>query len=503
MRTVTGPTSNVVVVGAGLGGLACALRLAAAGRRVTVLERESVPGGRIGRMTGGGYWFDTGPTVLTVPHLLGATLEAAGERLADWLDLVRLDPAYRAHFPDGSALDIRADTAATAAEISRLCGSREADGYLRFAEYARGLYRLEWDRFIDRNLDHPWDLAGTDLARLVALGGFRHLSVKIGQFFQDPRTQRIFSFQSLYAGIPPHRALALYAVIAYLDTVAGVYFPRGGMYSIVTALAGAAVKHGVTIRYGQEVTEVEISGGRARAVRTREGDRVAADVVVLNPDLPVACRDLLRRPLRRPLRYSPSCVVLHLGTAAAPPGLAHHNIFFGTAWRSAFDDITRRGQVMADPSLLVTSPTRTEPAMAPAGRHTYYILAPVPNLSSGTDWRRAGPPYAQELLRVLAARGCPGLGEEAEVRHLVTPADWAGAGLAAGTPFALAHTFRQSGPLRPGNLAPGLENVVFTGSGTQPGVGIPMVLVSARLAAERIIRAPAGEAVWSRCRIPG
>ncbi|MBV9096146.1 MAG: phytoene desaturase [Streptosporangiaceae bacterium] len=493
MRVVTGPTDHVVVVGAGLGGLACALRLAGAGRRVTVLEREAGPGGRIGQLAVDGYRFDTGPTVLTMPHLLDETLNAVGERLRGWLDLVRLDPAYRAHFADGSSLDIRASTAGTAAEIARLCGPREADGYLRFTDYLAGLYQLEWARFIDRNLDYPHELLGPDLARLAARGGFRRLSAKVGQFFRDPRTRRVFSFQSLYAGVAPHRALALYAVIAYLDTVAGVYFPRGGMYAIAEALADAAVKHGVTVGYGREVTDIEVTGTRARAVRTRDGDRIGADAVVLNPDLPVARRDLLHRPLRRRLRYSPSCVVLHLGSPAGHDRLAHHNVVFGTAWTQAFDDITRRGRPMADPSLLVTSPTRTDPGLAPAGRHAYYVLAPVPNTEAGIDWRARGRTYGEELLGVLAARGYPGLAQ-AEVRHLVTPADWAHAGLAAGTPFASAHTFRQTGPLRPGNLAPGLDNVVFVGSGTQPGVGIPMVLVSARLAAQRITRSPGGGA---------
>jgi phytoene desaturase len=485
MRTVTGSTEHVVVVGAGLGGLACALRLAGAGRRVTVLEREAGPGGRIGQLELQGYRFDTGPTVLTLPHLLDETMDAVGERLDGWLDLVRLDPAYRAHFPDGSTLDVRASTAGTADQIARLCGPREADGYLRLVDYLAGLYRIEWPRFIDRNFDRPRELLGSGLFRLAALGGFRRLSVKVGQFLRDPRTRRVFSFQSLYAGVAPHRALAIYAIIAYMDTVAGVYFPRGGMYSVADALAGAAVKHGVTIHYGREVTGIEVTGSRARAVRTSDGERVDADVVVLNPDLPVAYRDLLHRPLSRRLRYSPSCVVLHLGSAAEYDRLAHHNVMFGGAWEETFDDVIRRGRPMADPSLLITNPTRTDPALAPAGRHSYYVLAPVPNLEAGIDWHARGEGYAGELLSVLAARGYPGLAG-AEVRHLVTPADWADRGLAAGTPFASAHTFGQTGPLRPGNLAPGLENVVFVGSGTQPGVGIPMVLVSARLAAERI-----------------
>jgi phytoene desaturase len=296
----------------------------------------------------------------------------------------------------------------------------------------------------------------------------------------------VFSFQSLYAGIPPHQARALYAVIAYMDTVAGVYYPRGGMHSVAAALAAAAVKHGVRIDYGREVTGLEVAGSRVLAVRTKDGDRVPADVVVLNPDLPAAYRDLLNRPLRRRLRYSPSCVVIHLGARQGYAAASHHNIHFGAAWEATFDDITRRGRVMADPSLLVTNPTRTDPGLAPPGGEVYYVLAPVPNLRAPIDWHRAGPAYADDLLRTLARRGYPGLGDTAQVRRVVTPDDWAQAGLEAGTPFAAAHTFTQSGPFRPGNLAPGLENVVFVGSGTRPGVGIPMVLVSARLAAERI-----------------
>src|SRR3954463_16102445 len=288
MRTVVGPTDRVVVVGAGLGGLACALHLAAAGRQVTVVEREPVPGGRAGRLSLQGYEFDTGPTVLTMPELIAEPLAAVGEKLSDWLDLTPLDPAYRAYYPDGSTLDVHTDTVRMAAEISRVCGPREADGYLRFVDFARKLWLLERDHFIGRNLDTPIDLVNLNLLKLLGMGGFRRLQPKINQYFQDPRTQRIFSFQAMYAGLAPHDALAIYAVIAYLDSVAGVYFPRGGMHAVPKAMAGAAEKHGVQFRYETTVSRVETANGRATAVITDTGERIEADVVVLNPDLPVA-----------------------------------------------------------------------------------------------------------------------------------------------------------------------------------------------------------------------
>ncbi|MEU8253140.1 phytoene desaturase family protein [Micromonospora inaquosa] len=488
MRTVTGRTDRVVVVGAGLGGLACALHLAGSGRQVTVLEREPVPGGRAGRLGVDGYEFDTGPTVLTMPDLIAEALGAVGEELHDWLDLTPLDPAYRAYYPDGSTLDVLTDTARMAAEISRVCGPREADGYLRFVEYARELWRLERTDFIERNLDAPTDLITGNLLKLLGGGAFRRLQTKINQFFRDPRTQRIFSFQAMYAGLAPHDALAIYAVIAYLDSVAGVYFPRGGIHAVSRAMAGAAEKHGVQIRYDTTVTRVETANGRATGVLTADGDLVPADVVVLNPDLPVAYRDLLPAEPRRRLTYSPSCVVLHVGSRQAYAKIAHHNIHFGRAWKGTFDEVIRRGELMTDPSLLVTNPSRTDPAVAPPDRHTYYVLAPVPNLHRAPfEWRGdLTRRYTDQLIGTLEERGYVGFGAGVEVLRAVTPAEWEEQGMAAGTPFAAAHTLFQTGPFRPSNLHRDLSNVVFVGSGTQPGVGVPMVLISGKLAAGRI-----------------
>ena len=488
VRTVTGPTDRVVIVGAGLGGLATALHLAGAGRDVTVVERELAPGGRAGRLAIGGYEFDTGPTVLTMPDLIEEPLRAVDERLRDWLDLAPLDPAYRAFFPDGSTLDVIAHPGRMAEEIAGVCGPREADGYRRFVGYLRRLWMLQRRDFIDRNLDAPRDLLTANLLRLLFAGGFGRLSSRVNRYFRDPRTRRVFSFQAMYAGLAPHHALALYAVIAYLDTVAGVYFPRGGVHAVPRALAGAAEKHGVQFRYGTTVSTVDTRNGRAAGVVTTTGERIPADVVVLNPDLPVAYRDLLPSRPMRPLRYSPSAVVLHLGSSQRYSRIAHHNLHFGRAWQGTFDELIRRGELMSDPSLMVTNPTRSDPTLAPEGREVYHVLAPVPNLETANlPWRgRLARDYAGELVASLEARGYYDFGAGIEVSHVVTPAEWAASGLAAGTPFAAAHTPWQTGPFRPGNLHPGLSNVVFVGSGTRPGVGVPMVLISGKLAAQRI-----------------
>ena len=491
MRTVPGPTNRGVIVGAGLAGLSAALRLVGAGREVTVIEREDIPGGRAGRLELGGYQFDTGPSVLTMPDLIADAFDCVGERMEDWLELTPVDPLYRAFYPDGSTLDVKANREAMAEEVRQVCGPEEAAGYERYVDFVSALYRHEMKDFIDRNIDSPFDLLTPNLARLAAAGAFRRLAPKVATYLKDPRTQRVLSFQSMYAGLSPYDALAIYAVIAYMDSVAGVFFPKGGMHAVPQALAGAAEKHGVVFRYGESVTRVLIEHGRAVGVETASGERISADVVVLNPDLPVAYRELLppeATPRRvKSLTYSPSCFVLLAGSTQAYTKTAHHNIHFGRAWREVFTDLIDRGQLMTDPSILVTNPTHSDPALAPAGGHIYYVLAPTPNLDAGLDWDVLGPRYRDEIVSRLEGLGYVGFGDSLTVEHVTTPADWQRRGMERGAPFASAHSFFQTGPFRPSNLAPNVEGVVFAGSGTQPGVGVPMVLISGRLAAERIL----------------
>ena len=497
MRTVAGPTDHVVVVGAGLAGLSATLHLLGAGRQVTVLEAQPHPGGRAGRDSIGGYRLDTGPTVLTMPHLVEEALAAVGDSLATRLDLVALHPAYRARFADGSVIDVHTDAEAMEAQIRTVAGAREAAGYLRLRRWLTRLYQVEIGRFIGGNFDSPLDLvagwdAVRDLATLAALGGFGRLGPQVARFLQDKRLQRIFSFQALYAGVPPQHALGAYAVIAYMDTVAGVWFPRGGMQALPQAMADAACDAGAEFRFNTTVTTLEHSGDRITAVHTADGQRVAADAVVLTPDLPVVHRLLGRAPRRVvPLRWSPSAVVLHAGVqpGSSPgwTGLAHHTITFGEAWERTFDEIIYEGRLMSDPSLLITRPTATDPSLAPDGRELLYILAPCPNLRTAPlDWSALGPAYRDELIGTLERRGLSGLGEAIEVEHLVTPADWAAQGLAVGTPFSAAHTFAQTGPFRPSNLVRGWTNAVLAGCGTTPGVGVPTAIISGRLAAARI-----------------
>ncbi|AOW92843.1 phytoene dehydrogenase [Rhodococcus sp. WMMA185] len=507
LRTVTGRIDHVVVVGAGLAGLSAALHLTGSGVRVTVLERESSPGGRVGTYHGPGYDMDNGATVLTMPELVRDALGAVGADLDSTnhpLTLEQLTPAYHARFADGSSLDVHSDPDAMVAEITRVCGPEESVRYLALRRWLGRIFDAEYHRFMDANFDSPLDLfssraAARDLAKLTALGGFGRLGARIDRTITDPRLRRIFTFQALYAGVAPASALAVYGAIAHMDTSLGVYFPRGGMRTIALALADALSTAGGEIRFDTEVTRIDAAGGRVGAVWTAEGDRIDCDAIVLTPDTAVV-DDLLRPVTRRSprrVRVSPSAVVLH-GTVptsvSAQWPARHHTIDFGQAWKKTFAEITGRpgrGRLMTDPSLLLTRPAVSDPDLVldrdgvPA--EPLSVLAPCPNLHSAPlDWASLTEPYEKELLRELETRGYTGIVTHFAIDHVDTPLTWLDKGMAAGSPFAAAHVFRQTGPFRRPNLVRGLRNVVLAGSGTVPGVGVPTVLLSGKLAAQRI-----------------
>jgi phytoene desaturase len=482
----------VIVIGAGLSGLSTACHLSQRGYQVTVLEATDEPGGLCGQLRDGGFTFDTGPTVLTMPGIIADTLAAAGTTMSDVLPLRRLDPAYRARFADGSTIRVRAGHEAMRAEIATTSGPADADGFDRLTDWLTQLYEVEMPHFIDRNLGSPLDLlsAPAAAAKLVRLGGFGRLDRSVRKFFDDDRLRRLFTFQALYAGLDPLRALALYAVITYMDSVEGVWVADGGMHAIPTALAAAATRAGVTIRYGAEVTEILRRPDRSgvAGVALAGGERLIADAVVCTTDTARAYRQLLPdlRPPRgvRKGNYAPSAVVWHVGVRGVPSTeTAHHNIHFGDEWKESFEALIRARRLMPDPSRLVSVPSLSDPSLAPPDCSTLFVLEPVPNLSARLDWATAAEPMRENLHKFLDAEGYP---TDIVTEHLVTPRDWQAGGLTAGTPFALAHTFAQTGPFRPANTTRHLPGLVFAGAGTTPGVGVPMVLLSGRLAAERV-----------------
>ncbi|WP_168582950.1 phytoene desaturase family protein [Gephyromycinifex aptenodytis] len=485
--------TRVAVIGAGLAGLSAACHLRGRGHDVVLLEREAIPGGRSGRVSRAGYTFDTGPTVMTMPDLVQDALHAAGSSLEELLPMRRIDPGYRARFADGSEIMVRFGHDAMREEIARTCGSLDAAAFDEFVPWLRKLYRTEMPNFIDKNFDSPLDLLSAPVAaaRLVALGGFGRLGPRIRRWFRDERLHRLFTFQAMYAGLPPESALVIYAVITYMDSIEGVWFPEGGMGAIPVAMATAAQRAGVDIRYNSTVERIVRSGGQdspVTGVVLQGGERIDADALVCTLDLPVAYEKLLPeleapRAVRKGT-YSPSAVVWHVGANGMPAeGIHHHNIHFGKEWNPAFDALMKRGTLMPDPSRLVCVPSLSEPSLAAPGGSTLYVLEPVPHLGGKVDWTREAEPMRERLRTFLAAEGYP---TDVVAEEYFTPLDWRRLGMAQGTPFALAHTFAQTGPFRPSNVERRVPGLFFAGSSTIPGVGVPMVLVSGKLAADRV-----------------
>ena len=482
---------RVVVVGAGLGGLSAAAYARGDGHEVTLLERGPLPGGRAGLVERAGFKLDNGPTVLTMPELLADSFAAVGATMSDYCPIVPVDPMYRAIYADGSELHVRHGRDAMTEEIRAFAGDREAEAFGRFSDWLAELYRVELANFIDRNFDSPLDLLKAWRAglALVRMGGFGKLDRKVASFFDDERLQRIFSFQSMYAGLAPYEALALYAVITYMDSIEGVYVPVGGMHRMAAGLAEAVEKSGVEIRYSCEVARIlRRADGAVCGVRLADGEEIVADAVIANPDLPVAYRELLE-DVAMPHRaahgkYSPSCLLWVAGVRGLPPqGAAHHNIHFGEGWDESFKAIIHDGVAMPDPSFLVTLHSLDDPTLAPEGCSSMYVLEPCPNLDGTVNWAKDRNMLVDRLLNRVAAAG---YSTDVVVEEIYDPEDWRRAGMERGTPFALAHTFRQTGPFRPKNVERRVPGLIFTGSSTVPGVGVPMVLISGKLAAQRL-----------------
>lgn len=519
---VPGEVDTVIVIGAGLSGLAAACRLQAAGKQVTLLEVEPEVGGRCRteklRSAHGEYFADTGATVLTMPDLvdnlllhLGVSAEEAG-----W-GYRKLRPAYHATFASGRHLDVFPDGDTMAGEVARFAAEkygedspeveRLTEGYRTHREWISGIFNASFESFIGADFDSFLDAVATpatanDMANLVELGAFGSLGKRTLRHLGDEELARVFSFQALYAGVAPAKARAVYGVISHMDTTMGVYYPRFGMGDAPAALARAFTLAGGELRCSTRVDRILHDQVRATGVLLEDGEELAADAVIATADLPVV-EELLGTPARltgRRPNWSPSAVVVH-GTMPVArteqwPGY-HHNISFGEAWDETFAQLTAapgQARLMSDPSLLITRPgvSASERIIEGEGGQAYEpvsILAPVPNLDrAGLDWETIAENYVAEILGVLEQRGFSGLRDHLAIARVDTPEFWQQQGHGAGSPFGLAHTVGQTGPFRPRNYpVAGLNNVILAGSSTTPGVGVPTTLMSGALAARRII----------------
>lgn len=484
--------SRCVVVGAGLGGIAAALRLRAQGHAVTLVERQPDYGGRARVFEVDGIRYDAGPTVLTAPGLVDELFSIFGEQRSDHVEFLPVAPWYRMDFADGSRFDYGPDAAAVEAEVARLAPADLA-GYRRYREYARVLYATGYERYGAA----PFHQLGTMLRALpdmIRLRADRSLHAAVSRYIADPRLRAALSVPPLLVGGNPFATPAIYGLIHWLELADGIWFPRGGTGALVAALVSLAARHGVVLRPGAAVQRILVAGRRVTGVALEGGENLPADLVVANADAPAVYRDLLPAGLgsggaaRRldSLRYSMGLYVLYFSMPRTHPQLAHHTILFGRDFASHIADVFERGRLPEDPSVYLHRPAATDPSMAPPGHDTFYALVPVPNLAAPIDWREAAPEMRRRLLARLEPV-IPGVSREAYAIHEVTPHYFADAlGSVHGAGFSIAPRLTQSAWFRFHNCDARIDGLYLVGAGTHPGAGVPGVLNSARLVGDLI-----------------
>lgn len=479
---------HAIIIGSGFGGLAAAVRLGARGYRTTVLERLDAPGGRAYVRRRDGFVFDSGPTVITAPFLLEELWALAGRRLADDVDLRPVDPFYRIRFHDGETFDYTGDAAAMRAEVARLSPADVA-GYERFVRASEGIFQVGFEQLAHVPFDR-W----TDMARIVPamirLGSFRSVYGMVAAHVRDERLRQVLSFHPLLVGGNPFSTTSIYTLIAFLERRWGVHFPIGGTGALVQGLVKLVEGLGGTVRCGAEVAEVLVAKGRAAGVRLASGEALYADVVVSNADAAYTYKHLVAREARRTwtdrrierARYSMGLFVWYFGVKRRYPDVAHHTILLGPRYRELLDDIFFRHTLADDFSLYLHRPTATDPALAPAGCDTFYVLSPVPHLGSGTDWAAQAEPYRRAIAARLEATLLPGLSDDLVVSEVMTPQGFADDLLAfRGAAFGMEPILTQSAYFRPHNASEDVEGLYLVGAGTHPGAGVPGVLSSARV----------------------
>jgi len=479
---------SIVIVGAGLGGLASAVRLAQLGHRVTLIEQLEHLGGRIAELRREGFRFDTGPTLLMMLHPLEKLFHDLQVRLEDYLQPLLLNPSYRVFYADGTRFDSSPCIANMVREIATKISSDQVRGYLRLMADLGSMLHDVVPTFVQRNYQSVFDLLNVrSLALVLKHGLLNNLSKQVVKYVQDPRLRMLFTFQTMYLGLSPLNAPWVYGILTYMESGEGVWFPRGGMYQIIRALEQLARQSGVRIYTSTPVRQVIIEQGRATGVQLANGDILPAGVVVLNVDVPTAYARLLPscRVARRRWRNSCSALVFCIGYANSLPELLHHNVHFSADFERNLHEIFVQKVVPTDPSFYTCLSVRTESTDAPEGCENLYVLVPVPN-RSGQDATSMTDKVLDKVLQRLQQD--VGLCRRyIRFVHQVTPADWESIGLWQGAAFGLSHDFFQSTCFRPSNRAP-FRGVYFVGASTVPGNGIPMVLISAELLQERITR---------------
>jgi phytoene desaturase len=488
--------STALVIGAGIGGIATAARLAKNGFHVTVLEKNDKPGGRCNQIVQDGHRFDTGPTLFLMPEVWRETYEALGEKLEDHLTLKRIDPTYKVHFDDGLQIQLTSNIGEMQSQLEKV-EKTAFNGFLQYIAEGNKHYKISLEKFVGRNFYNIFQYFSlTNLPLIFQLKALAKHYSNVSRYFKDERLKAAFTFQNMYLGLSPYDAPATYSLLQYTELAEGVWYPMGGMYRSIESLTSIAEKLGVKFIYNSPVKTIRTEEDRVVAVETTDGREYSADLFIGNADLPYIYKELLpdshEAEILGKKKYTCSTIMFYWGVDKIYPQIAHHNVFLGGDYKASFDSIFDQHTLPEQPSFYIHAPARTDPAAAPAGQDTLYVLVPVGHLDETQyqDWdaliHRARKTVFERIQKDM---GITDLKEHIKFEIMNTPITWKQQyNLEKGAAFGLSHNFWQVGYLRPRNRHAQLKNLFFTGASTHPGTGLPIVLLSARLTTERILK---------------
>ncbi|MDG1281334.1 MAG: phytoene desaturase [Pseudorhodobacter sp.] len=484
---------DAIVIGAGLGGLAAAMRLGAKGYRVTVVDKLDMPGGRGSSITKGGHRFDLGPTIVTVPQGLRDLWAACGRDFDADVDLRALDPFYEIRFDDGSTFTARQDEAAMKAEVARLSPS-DVKGYEKFLADSEKRYWFGYEDLGRRAMHRFVDLVKV-LPTFAWLRADKSVYAHAASRVRDPRLRFALSFHPLFIGGDPFHVTSMYILVSHLEKEFGVHYAMGGVAAIALAMAKVIAAQGGQICLNAEVDEILLEKGAASGVRLADGQVLRAGVVVSNADAGHTYDRLMRNHPRRRwttrrlkrTRWSMGLFVWYFGTQGTAlkwPDVGHHSILVGPRYKDHINDIFIKGRLAEDMSLYVHRPSVTDPSVAPKGGDTFYALSPVPHLGfqNGVDWEAEAEPYRQKVQKMLEARLLPGLSDHLTEQLVFTPNSFESRYLSPnGSGFSIEPRILQSAFFRPHNISEEAKGLYLVGAGTHPGAGLPGVIGSAEV----------------------
>ncbi len=487
-------TKSVIVIGAGIGGITAATHLARRGLHVTVVEKNSRPGGRCDRLSREGHHFDTGPTLLVMPLLYEAEFRALGTSMRERLDLQRVDPTYHLVFDNGSQLALTSDMKSLRAQLESIqTGSFQ--GLLRYLQEGDRHYQLALDKLVNRDFRKASDFFSfQNLPLLFRLKPLIHHYRNMSAYFDDPRLKTAFTFQDVYMGLSPFEAPATFSLMPYTELAHGVWYPKGGMYRVVETLTNLARAAGVEFIFNSAVEWIDANSTHARGVLLADGARLDADVVLANADLPYVYQNLLPqdgmvKALSRK-RFSCSVISFFWGVNNTYEALGPHTLFLADDYRENFERIIRDLGLPANPSLYVHAPARLDPSMSPPGQDTLTAIVPVGHLSENGEqnWGELRDEARAHVFRRLRTLGITDLESHIKFEETYTPLSWRKRyNLVKGSTHGLSHTLTQLAYFRPSNRHARYQNLYFVGASTHPGTGMPTAMVSGRLVAERMM----------------